>query len=81
MLDKLEAINQRYKDLEGQMNEPSSMSDMKKFIKISKDYKELQPIVAAYKDYKNVLDNLNSTKELLKTEKDDEFREMAKMEL
>jgi len=81
MLDKLEAINQRYNDLEGQMNEPSSMSDMKRFIKISKDYKELQPIVVAYKEYKNVLDNLNSTKELLKTEKDDEFREMAKMEL
>lgn len=81
MLDKLEAINQRYKDLEGLMNDPSSMNDMKKFIKLSKDYKELQPIVVAYKEYKNVVDNLNSTKELLKTEKDDEFREMAKLEL
>lgn len=81
MLDKLEAINQRYSDLEGQMNEPSSMNDMKRFIKISKDYKELQPIVEAYKEYKNTIDNLESTKELLKTEKDEEFREMAKLEL
>jgi len=41
----------------------------------------LQPIVNAYKEYKNVVDNVESTKEILKTEKDDEFREMAKAEL
>jgi len=81
MLEKLEAIYQRYKEIEEQMNEPDVMADMKKFIKLNKDYKELQPVVAAYKEYKNVLDNINSTKEILKTEKDDEFREMAKLEL
>ncbi len=81
MLEKLEAIYQRYKEIEGQMNEPDVMADMKKFIKLNKDYKELQPVVEAYKEYKNVLDNIDSTKEILKTEKDDEFREMAKLEL
>ncbi len=81
MLEKLEAIYQRFKEIEEEMNEPSVMSDMKKFIKLNKDYKELQKVVDAYKRYKNILDNIQSTKELLKTEKDEEFREMAKMEL
>lgn len=81
MLEKLEAIYQRFKEIEQEMNDPSAMSDMKKYIKISKDYKELQKVVDAYKDYKNVLDNIQSTKELLKTEKDEEFKEMAKLEL
>jgi len=81
MLEKLEAIYQRYRDIEEEMNDPSVIADMKKFIKLNKDYKELQPIVNAYKDYKNVLGNLNSAKEILKTERDEEFREMAKMEL
>jgi len=54
---------------------------MKNYIKLNKDYKDLQPIVDAYKEYANVLANIDSTKEVLKTEKDDEFREMAKMEL
>ncbi len=81
MLEKLEAIYQRYKEIEEQMNEPDVMSDMKKFIKLNKDYKELQQVVSSYLEYKNVLDNINSTKEILKTEKDDEFREMAKLEL
>ncbi len=81
MLEKLEAIYRRFKDIEGKMNEPSVMADMKKFIQLNKDYKELQPIVEAYKEYKNVLENITSTKEILKTEKDEEFREMAKSEL
>lgn len=81
MIEKLEAIYQRYKEIENEMNQPDVMADMKKFIKLGKDYKELQKIVEAYKVYKNVLDNIDSTKELLKTEKDEEFKEMAKIEL
>ena len=81
MIDKLAAIHERWIEIGEQMNDPGVVSDMKKFIKLSKDYKDLQPIVDAYKEYKNVLDNIDSTKELLKTEKDDEFREMAKAEL
>lgn len=81
MLDKLEAIYKRYLDIEKQMNEPSAMADMKSYIKISKDYKDLQPIIAAYKEYESVLANIDSAKEILHTEKDEEFRSMAKEEL
>ena len=81
MIDKLEGIYKRWLDIGEQMNEPSVMSDMKRFIKLNKDYKNLQPVVDAYKEYANVLANIDSTKEVLKTEKDNEFREMAKKEL
>ena len=81
MIYKLEGIYKRWLEIGEQMNEPSVMSDMKKFIKLNKDYKNLQPIIDAYKEYANVLANIDSTKKVLKTEKDDEFREMAKKEL
>lgn len=81
MIDKLEGIYKRWQAIGEEMNQPSVMADMKRFIKLGKDYKELQPIVDAYKEYANVLANIDSTKAVLKTEKDDEFREMAKMEL
>jgi len=81
MLDKLEAINQRYLGIQEQMNEPSVMSDMKRFIKLSRDYKELQPIIEAYERYKNILSNLDHAKEIIHNEKDEEFRSMAKEEL
>lgn len=81
MLEKLSAIYQRFKEIEEEMNSPSAIGDMKRFIKLNKDYKELQRIVKAYFEYKNVIDNIASTKELLKVEKDDDFREMARLEL
>lgn len=81
MLDKLEALNQRFLDIEQEMNQPEVMADMKRYIKLNKDYKDLQPIVAAYKQYKNLIDNIANAKEVLAHEKDEEFREMAKEEL
>lgn len=81
MLDKLEALNQRFLAIEQEMNQPEVMADMKRFIKLNKDYKELQPIVAAYKQYKNLIDNIANAKDVLAHEKDEEFREMAKEEL
>jgi len=81
MLEKLEAIYKRWEEIGEQMNDPDVVSDMKRYIKLSKDYKELQAVVDSYKKYKNIIDNLESAKEMLKTEKDEEFRELAKEEL
>jgi peptide chain release factor 1 len=81
MLDKLEAINARYLEIEQQMNDPDITSDMKRYVKLSKDYKDLQPVVKAYHDYKALLDTITECKELLSNEKDEELREMAKEEL
>lgn len=81
MLDKLEAIYHRYLEIEKTMNDPDIMADMKAYIKLSKDYKELQPVIVAYREYKLVMDNISSAKEILYQEKDEEFRAMAKEEL
>ena len=51
MLDKLEAIYSRYCEIEQQMNDPAVTGDMKRYVKLSKDYKDLQPLVKAYHDY------------------------------
>jgi peptide chain release factor 1 len=81
MLEKLEEIYKRWKEIEDKMNQPEVVSDMKRYIKLNKDYKDLQPIVKAYHKYKNILDNIDSAKDILKNEKDDEFRDLAKEEL
>ena len=81
MLDKLELIYFRYKDLESQLGDPGVVSDMQKFKKTSKEYKDLEPIVNAYLEYKNLLSNIDFNKQVLAEEKDAEMREMAKAEL
>lgn len=80
MLDKLEAIKARYEDIQNQMNDPSVMSDMKNYIKLNKDFKELQPIMEAFERFKTLLANLDHAKDIIHNEKDEEFRNMAKEE-
>jgi peptide chain release factor 1 len=81
MLDKLEALKIKYMDLEGQLSDPQVVSDMARFKKLSKDYRDLEPIVQAYDRYSSLLSNLSFNKQLLQEEKDPEMREMAKGEI
>jgi len=81
MLDKLEAINQRYLDVEKLISSPSAMNDMKLYVQLSKEYKDLDPIIKIYKIYDLLLSNIAEAKEILSTTKDLEMKEMAKMEL
>ncbi len=81
MLKKLEEIYKRWEEIGEQINDPETISNMKLYVKLNKDYKDLQSIVDAYRSYKNILANIDSAKEIINTEKDEEFRSMAKEEL
>jgi peptide chain release factor 1 len=81
MLDKLEAIYNRFKQVEETLSQPDVVADMKRFTQLNREYKGLQPIVDKYFEYRNLVGNLAGAKEILKTEKDEEMREMAKAEL
>ncbi len=81
MLDKLEAIHQRRMEVESLLSQPDAMSDMKRFAQLNKEYKDLAPIIEAYEEYKLLMGNISNCKEILAKEKDEEMREMAKMEL
>ncbi|PWK29015.1 peptide chain release factor 1 [Arcicella aurantiaca] len=81
MLEQLEAINERFNEVAQQMTQPEIVSDMNKYKTISKEYKDLEKIVNQYKEYQNVLSNIESAKEVIATEKDEDFRDMAKAEL
>ena len=81
LLERLEALYNKYNELQEEITNPDVASDMKRYIKLSKDIKELEPVVNAYREYASVVSNLESSKELLQTEKDEEMREMAKEEI
>jgi len=81
IIDKLEIIKNRWEEIGEKMNDPEVMSDIKKFVKMNKDYRELEPIVNTYKTYKDIIGNIQNAKEILSNEKDPEFKEMAKEEL
>ena len=81
MIDKLVAIKNRFEEVSQLIVQPDVISDLNAYAKLNKEYKDLEKIVEVYDEYKNVADNINSSKEILRNEKDEELREMAKMEL
>lgn len=81
IFEKLEGVKIRFIEVGELITDPAIMSDMKRYVQLNKEYKSLEPVVEAYDTYKNISNNIKSTKELLAVEKDEEMREMAKMEL
>ena len=81
IIDKLEDIKTKWEALGEQLNDPEIIGDMKRFVKVNKDYKDLEPIVIAFKEYKTLLSNIEEAKEILKNEKDEDMRMMAQEEL
>ncbi len=81
MIDKLQEIVKRYHSIEDQINDPEVVSDLKRYIQLNKDYKELQPIVQAYREYRNVITSIETAREILENEKDEDLRAYAKEEL
>jgi peptide chain release factor 1 len=81
ILQKLEGIKIRFEEVGQQIVDPDIIADMDRYVKLNKEYKDLEEIVTAYKKYKNVIDNIASSKEILSDTDDAEMKEMAQMEL
>lgn len=81
LLGKLAAIADRYREVGKRIVDPEVIQDRKKYSKLMKEYKDLEKVVDVYQRYKNVLENIDSSKALLKEEEDPEMKEMAKEEL
>jgi peptide chain release factor 1 len=81
MIDKLQAIEEHYKQLEERLSDPATLADMKLFAKLNKEYKDLGHIVRAFHEYKNITSNIQSAKDIIFQEKDEELKDMAREEL
>ena len=81
ILTKLEGVKQRFEEVSAQVNSPDAMADMKKYVALNKEFKDLEPLIKTYDDYKTMLANIEEAKAILRDEKDEEMREMAKEEL
>lgn len=81
LLEKLEGIKLRFEEVGELITDPEVIADVNRYIKLNKEYKNLEPIIEAGNEYKLVLENIENSKTMLNKENDDEMREMAKMEL
>ncbi|MCT4589029.1 MAG: peptide chain release factor 1 [Carboxylicivirga sp.] len=81
LLEKLEGLRLRFLEVSEQITNPEVIADTKRYVKLNKEYSELEKVVEVRNEFENTLKNIESTKEMLKEETDPEMKEMAKMEL
>jgi peptide chain release factor 1 len=81
LLSKLEAIHFRFVEVGTMITDPEIISNMDRYVKLNKEYRDLEILDDRYKEYRNLIENIKSARELLITETDSEMREMAKEEI
>ncbi|QXM06732.1 peptide chain release factor 1 [Crassaminicella indica] len=81
MFDKLDFIEDKYKDLSQKVSDPEIINNQSEWQKYIKELAEIEPIVNKYKEYKKTKEGIEEAKSILHESDDEEFREMAKMEL
>ena len=81
LLSKLEHLVARFEEIATLISDPNVISDMKRYVKLNKEYSELQKIIDARNEYKNAFDSINEAKSILENESDSELRELANEEL
>ncbi len=81
LIEKLEKIVERYQEVEKLLGEPDVMNDMKRYVQLNKEYRDLAPIVDAAKRYRTLQEGLQQARAILAEESDPDLRELAKQEI
>ena len=81
ILEKLEGLVARFEEVSTLITDPAVIADQKRYVKLTKEYKELGDLMNARKEYMQVLGGIEEAKEIIANETDQEMREMAREEL
>jgi peptide chain release factor 1 len=81
LLSRLDGLSARFEEVSTLITDPNVISDMKRFVKLNKEYSELEKIIKKRDEYRRTLNNIAEAKDILSTESDPDMREMAKAEI
>ena len=81
ILQKLEGLVSRFEEVSTLITDPNVIADQERFVKLTREYKDLTDIMDARKRYISCLDSIKEAKDILANESDPEMREMAREEL
>ncbi len=81
MLNKLKEVEQRYFDIERELAEPDIMSDRKRYLDLTREYKQLGPVINEYREYSRLISEISGAEEIIAIESDEELRDIAKEEV
>lgn len=81
LLERLDGLDSRFAEISTLITDPEVISDRKRYVKLTKEYHDLEKIIEAKNKYAGLLDTIEESKLILSEEKDEEFRALAREEL
>jgi peptide chain release factor 1 len=81
ILEKLDGLVARFEEISTLITDPAVIADQKRYVKLTKEYKDLDDLMKARKEYIQLLGNIEEAKNILSNESDADMREMAKEEM
>ena len=81
LLEKLDGLVARFDEVSTLITDPAVIADQQRYVRLTKEYKELEDLMKARQEYANLLGNLAESKSILMTEDDAEMKEMAREEV
>ena len=81
LLDRLEGLDARFEEISTLITDPAVIADQKRYVRLTKEYHDLEKIISAKNKYASLLNSIEESKEILSAESDEELREMARDEM
>ena len=81
LLERLEGFEGRFEEVATLITDPAVIADMKRYVRLSKEYKDLERLVALTRRYRSLTENITEARQILDSENDPEMRQMAREQL
>ena len=81
LLKRLDGVDERFEEVSTLITDPAVIADMKRYVALTKEYKDLEKLTQAMRRYRTLLGNLAEAKALLETERDEDIRALAREQI
>ncbi len=81
LLSRLEGLDARFEEVSTLITDPQVIADQKRYVRLTKEYHDLEEILKAKREYETALRSIEESKELLASENDEEMRQLAREEM
>jgi peptide chain release factor 1 len=81
LLSRLDGLDARFEEVSTLITDPNVIADQKRYVRLTKEYRDLEKVLQVKKKYEDTLNNLSESKELLASEQDEDMRQLAREEI
>ena len=81
IIEKIDGLKEKFQSLQKELSSPDVISDMKRYVQLNREYKELEPVISAGEKYRKLVGEYEMAKDIISNEKDEDLKELARESL